>query len=682
MSTLGTFRATDVPACPGTGRTRCSCSRDSRDLALTLAIRGSDQWPSFNLSRTVARIIVAPCRPTPSSKPSTVGDSSAHRSAPAIDELLAELTSADTVPEGNDVTGAVTLGEEVTRVSRARSDASADAGGLPADYPDPAAHSFRFWLVLNSAPPRAGSSSSPPAPRASSSRPPTYQPSNDESTWCPRPAMSASAASPFATSHRRHGGPGRDASSLTDRWSSPPALSQLQLVPPTVLIGSSGFGLTRRTGWQPGGFVIDDCERGRTRRHHDHQWHTSSRRKADYPAWRGLAVRHARFYLPSGVPVSRRARGRRLRRGRLGAGRGHRSRDRDEGAADGPRPGFDVLIECRDPAATGLQDFIPTLVEAAMTLPLDGMHQAAPAGGFTMLAGKPVIARLRFARTSPIPRRASPSPSSRKARTASSRSSRPRAAPRPRVLITAAALATAIVADKAPEGADTGGVVLHALLAVALGLSSCLKDKGQPDDSQGRVVEHRPRPPGRRPGEVVDRLLGRRRSFARSTSACCRCRWRDEQPMRVRNRNVGLRIDLRTQRRAVSRPSTRLQPRPTWRSRIPVRGSVNSPASLFDILGTRSGRGSTWQQYETEPKRLHSGRRLFPDLPVHPDATRLPRHQPRGTGRGILRSSVGARPGSSAHSSAAADSAHSLFQFAEDRRQASTAARRLSASRR
>ena len=65
----------------------------------------------------------------------------------------------------------------------------------------------------------------------------------------------------------------------------------------------------------------------------------------------------------------------------------------------GSRPGIDVIIECRDPTATGLQDFIPTLVEASMELPLDGTHQDAPNGGFDLLAGKPVIARARFARS-------------------------------------------------------------------------------------------------------------------------------------------------------------------------------------------------------------------------------------------------------------------------------------------
>ena len=73
---------------------------------------------------------------------------------------------------------------------------------------------------------------------------------------------------------------------------------------------------------------------------------------------------------------------------------------------------------------------------------------------------------------------------------------------------------------------------------------------------------------------------------------------RDEQPMRVRNRNVGLRINLsnpaasgvETVELDFSRADMEIEDPGAWR--------VNSPASLFDILGTRSGRGSTWLEVD------------------------------------------------------------------------------------
>ena len=101
-----------------------------------------------------------------------------------------------------------------------------------------------------------------------------------------------------------------------------------------------------------------------------------------------------------------------------------------------------------------------------MELPLDGKTQPSPGGGFTPLAGKPVVARLRFARSVAEPRdHASPFAVESQGPHGVVAVVAPGAVPRRACLITAAALATALVADKAPEGADTGGVVLHALLA-------------------------------------------------------------------------------------------------------------------------------------------------------------------------------------------------------------------------
>ena len=69
----------------------------------------------------------------------------------------------------------------------------------------------------------------------------------------------------------------------------------------------------------------------------------------------------------------------------------------------------------------------------------------------------------------------------------------------------------------------------------------------------------------------------------------------DEQPMRVRNRNVGLTIDLARSgldmiRLDFSAADMEIEDPGLWQ--------VHGPASLFDILGTRSGRGSMWLEVD------------------------------------------------------------------------------------
>jgi len=52
-----------------------------------------------------------------------------------------------------------------------------------------------------------------------------------------------------------------------------------------------------------------------------------------------------------------------------------------------------VRIEGRDPAASGLSGFVPTLVELAMELPLDGHQESFGPQALTIAAGKPVRVR-------------------------------------------------------------------------------------------------------------------------------------------------------------------------------------------------------------------------------------------------------------------------------------------------
>ena len=433
--------------------------------------------------------------------------------APPIDELLAALTSPIAVPNGDDVTGSVTLAAKKTLGFLAL---DLTPPPVPVDFrliTNTAAHSFRFWLVLNSIAPARKVFEFAAGTAGVVLTPATYQATGDEEKLVAAPGDVSIAG--VAVALLIEGGPGQPATMrLSPTVGAPAGIVELQLVPPTVLIGSTGFGLEfRGTTSTPGAFVIDDSSvaapSGQTVLNG-----TPIATRADDPAWRGLAVRHARFYLPAGTPFLGGHGVDAYVEVGLAPGEGIDLAIATRVPPKDSRPGIDVLIECRDPSATGLQDFIPTLVEAAMELPLDGKTQPSPGGGFTTLAGKPVVARLRFARSVA-------EPESRVSLAVESQGPSgvvevvaPGGGPAARVVITAAALATALVADKAPAGADTGGVVLHALLAAALGLSSCLKDKGRLDHPQGRAVEHGTRPAGRRQGEAAGRLLRRRAGAA------------------------------------------------------------------------------------------------------------------------------------------------------------------------
>ncbi len=152
----------------------------------------------------------------------------------------------------------------------------------------------------------------------------------------------------------------------------PDGLVVLGLAPPTVLLGGTGFGLEIVDGiafddtgdaTPPGQTLID----GKV-----------IATPADNPAWRGIAIRNARFYLPRGVPLI----GGHAVDAHLEIGRAPTpgidlvvTAKVPPIIGPGGRPGITVRIECQDPTATGLSGFVPTLVEAAMELPLDQNQQ-------------------------------------------------------------------------------------------------------------------------------------------------------------------------------------------------------------------------------------------------------------------------------------------------------------------
>jgi hypothetical protein len=511
---------------------------------------------------------------------------------PALDELLAALVTDNAVPDAGDAAGAVTLAGRK------------QLGFLALDLtlpPDPLqyklvsdADGFRFWLELNSAAPARKvfefAMTSPGAVLTAATR----NTAGDEEFL--EPATGDVSITGLAVALLAEGRAGQVASlSLSPTVGQPAGIVGLGLSPPTVLLGSSGFGIEFGTAEAENGLVIDtsgdDAAPGQTILNG-----APLPMRADDPAWRGMIARHLRFYLPRGVPwLGGHAVDACFEIG-MGAGEGIDLVLATSVPAKEGRPAIAVTIECRDPAATGLQDFLPTLVEASMELPLDDkqLDVAGAGDGFRIAAGKPVIARARYSRSSADPVSVvtlsveSQGPDGVLSVVA------PEGGTTAKVLITAAALATALVADQPPAGADAGGTVLHTLLVAALGLSTCLKDRG-------RFTIHKVELSSSGHGAPVGKQVALRIDYSVDVLVksidigVLQVNMRDEQPMRVRNRNVALTINLD----GGGTDAVKLDFREAdMEIEDPGAWMVKSPGSLFDILGTRSGRGSTWLEVD------------------------------------------------------------------------------------
>jgi hypothetical protein len=505
-----------------------------------------------------------------------------------VDALLTALQPGVPVGSGADVRGTASLGLAATPLGFLSLDLKPPGPAMPFHLvADDAAGTFRLWLTLSDAAPAKKLFGFATGLTGTVLAPATVA-IGDGHEW-----LEASGGevvlTGVAVAILVEGMAGAEATMrLVPTDGQPGGLVTLGLDPPAVLLGSSGFGLEL-----PDGVTIDESATEVAPGQTVIAGHVRQI-DADIPSWRGLVARRARFFVPRGVPL-------------LG---GHAVDAYVEvGSAPGqginvalatrwePQDGgtgMDVLIECREPGALGLQDFVPTLVEAAMTLPLEESAPQVSGQALSVLAGKPVVARLRFARSTA-------KPTTRMTLGVESQGPNgvltvraPDGGVPARAVISAGALATALVADKQPPGADVTGVGLHALLVVALGLSSFLKDQGRLTlngvelASEGHGV-----PVG---GAVkltldysVDVIVKPISVGALSVSM------RDEQPMRVRNRNVGLTYDTATPgldrfRLDFSRSDMEIEDPGAW--------IVDSPASLFDILGTRSGRGSMWLEVD------------------------------------------------------------------------------------
>lgn len=316
---------------------------------------------------------------------------------------------------------------------------------------------------------------------------------------------------------------------------------------------------------------------------------------AAIPAWQGLSIRGAHLFLPQQTPL-------------IGAGpipvdldlgipAGLYGRTSVQVAETDSHPAFDATVIWDDPGATSLASALPAMVEVITSwhphnIAIPGA--GAPVGTVTIAGGDPLRVTGRFTRVPGTDTmqvaviveaggeqgllhvRGSDTPT--------------------KVVVTAAALATAFIADANPPNPATQpkydgfGATLHALLVAAAGLSAFLED--------GSVTVH---------GVEIDA------GFADpATTLVLRVDYsvdvriapigfgflsvgmKPQVPMRLRYRNVRLLVDFAQSgldrfHLSFGQADIGVEDPGGWQ--------ITSPTSLkdlFDVVATRSGRGSQW----------------------------------------------------------------------------------------
>lgn len=330
---------------------------------------------------------------------------------------------------------------------------------------------------------------------------------------------------------------------------------------------------------------------------------------ADTPAWRGLLARQLDIYLPAEVPFF----GGRPIKGYLAIPTGSggvelvvetRVQRRPATAQHAAHPAYTVRIECIDPTARGLSGLLPTCITATMELPLDGAHasfqqQSGPSRELVFGAGKPVRVSATLARdpvNAPGDFRlaigvAAQGPDGIASVTSTSMSGA-------KIFNTTAALATALIAEKdlarSAQVGDGSGVVLSALAAAGGALSSLLTDDsrfvlhGVEIESTGHGL-----PVGGPIAMQLDYSVAVR--VTQVDIGVLAVSMRPDQPMRIRVRGARMSVDP-------NKTGLDMIGLDFDRSRLEIENpgawNVSGMESLFDVLGSRSGRGSTWLEVD------------------------------------------------------------------------------------
>ncbi|MGY5775083.1 hypothetical protein [Rhizobium sp. LEGMi135b] len=326
---------------------------------------------------------------------------------------------------------------------------------------------------------------------------------------------------------------------------------------------------------------------------------------ADAPVWRGFLARELNFYLPRDLPIF----GGHAIRGYFalpfGPGGANLTVETtvpaEPAAADRPaRLGYSLRIECLDPTASGMSGLVPTLITASLELPLDGAlgsftDKNGSARTLTFAAGKPVRVTATLSRdpvNTPSDLKVSIGVSAQGPDGILSVTSNGMGGAK--IFNTVAALATALIADqnlaRNAEVGDTKGVVLYALAAAGAALSSLFENDsrfvlhGVEIESSGHGAPFGGPLVLTLDYSVAARVVG-------IDLGALSVSMRPDQPMRIRIRKARMSFDPRQSGLSMigldfDKAEMEIENPGAW--------NVQGLESLFDVLGSRSGRGSSW----------------------------------------------------------------------------------------
>jgi hypothetical protein len=362
----------------------------------------------------------------------------------------------------------------------------------------------------------------------------------------------------------------------------------IQPDPGQILFGDSGFGVDLSGGDGTGIFLDDSITQAPP---------AAAGSAPSVPGWTGVAIRGCRLFVPRNVPlIGGTAIPFDLDFGTPGGAEGVSTVTIP---AAGPRPEIVVRLEWHNPSATSLIDLIPTLIEATATIPVSDRQVSTPSDGPVVLAGgAPLTIRVRCAR------RLDAAPGvefsvSVDALGPDGLIKVSGASTAGKIFVTAAALATAVVADARldhrPASGDASGVWLHGLLLAAAGGSVFFDPTGQVvvegivlsgDTSSGTVIRLH-----------VDYLVDAKVTTF-GLDGVLSIGMNDKRPLRIRYRNVVVEGNLSAGIDDVYLTFDES----TLEVVDPGLWTVTSPGSLLDVIGTRSGRGSQWFEVDLQFK--------------------------------------------------------------------------------
>jgi hypothetical protein len=334
---------------------------------------------------------------------------------------------------------------------------------------------------------------------------------------------------------------------------------------------------------------------------------------ADTPSWKGILVRQLSFYLPSTFPLF----GGRPIHGYFEIPYNHggirlvaSSKVSPQAAtADHPsRSGYSIRIECIDPTAKGLAGIIPTLISATMELPLDGSKDKfkdkfGTTHEITFGGGKPILLTATFARdpvNQPESIKISVGASSqgKKGILSVDASSSGGA----KIFNTVASMATALIADgkvdTETEVGNTPGVVLYSLLAAGTALSSLFEDDSSHFVLHGVEIESTGHGApmiggGGKVTVTIDYSVALR--VKGISVGALFVEMLPDQPMRIRIRKAKLSVDpAKSGLSMIGLDFERAQ----MEVENPGAWKIQGLDSLFDVIGSRSGRGSSWVEVD------------------------------------------------------------------------------------